>query len=125
MPSLRRRLLRRWVPFAVLVAGLAVTGVLTWFVLRTTREADIARFQTTADEARHLIEIRLNTYVELLRACGALFAASADVTPGEFRAFVMRLQVGDRYPGIQGRRAAHPRLPHLRRDARGFVGAAP
>src|SRR5262245_46915849 len=102
MSSLGRLFFRLWVPYAVLVAGLVVTSALTYYVTRTARTGDELRFETTVEEARHFVQIRLDTYVELLRAGAALFAASHDVTIDEFRLFATRLQAGERYPGIQG-----------------------
>jgi signal transduction histidine kinase/CheY-like chemotaxis protein len=102
MSLVRRILLRRWVPYTVLSAGLFLTILLTSYVTSTTRAGEEVRLSTAVDEGRHLIQIRLDTYVELLRAGAALFAASINVTTDEFRLFAARLQVGNRYPGIQG-----------------------
>ena len=102
MSFVGRYLLRPWVAYAVLCAGLVLTVLLTYYVTRTTRAADDLRFHTAIDETRHLVQIRLDTYVELLRAGSALFAASDAVTPAEFSRFAARLEVDDRYPGIQG-----------------------
>jgi signal transduction histidine kinase/ActR/RegA family two-component response regulator len=102
MSFVRRFLLRRWVPYAVLSAGLFLTLLLTYYVTRTTRAGEEMRLGTVVDEARHLVQIRLDTYVELLRAGAALFAASTSVTTDEFKLFAARLQVGNRYPGLQG-----------------------
>ena len=102
MSPVRRFLLRRWVPYAVLSAGLVLTALLAYYVTRTTRAGEEVRLATAVDEGRHLVQIRLDTYVELLRAGAALFAASTDVTTDEFKLFAARLQVGDRYPGQQG-----------------------
>ena len=102
MALVRRFLLQRWMPYAVLSAGLMLTLLLTYYVTRTTRAGEELRLATVVDEGRHLIQIRLDTYVELLRAGAALFAASNAVTTDEFRLFAARLQIGDRYPGLQG-----------------------
>ena len=102
MSFVRRFLLRRGVPYAVLSAGLLLTLLLTYYVTRTTRAGEEVRLATVVDEARHLVQIRLDTYVELLRAGAALFAASDRVTIDEFKLFAARLQTGDRYPGLQG-----------------------
>src|SRR5262245_52287161 len=102
MSSVGRLLFRLWVPYAVLVAGLVLTAVLTYYVSLTERTAEVLRFQTMVAESRNLVQVRLDTYVELLRAGAALFAASHDVTLDEFRLFATRLQAGERYPGIQG-----------------------
>ena len=102
MSSAGRALFRLWIPYAVLVAGLVLTALLTYYVTQTTRTGEELRFQTTVDETRDLVQIRLDTYIELLRAGAALFAASDDVTIDEFKLFAAQLQAGERYPGIQG-----------------------
>jgi signal transduction histidine kinase/ActR/RegA family two-component response regulator len=102
MAFVRRFLLRRWVPYAVLSSGLILTLLLAYYVTRTTRAGEELRLATVVDESRHLVQIRLDTYVELLRAGAALFAASTSVTTDEFKLFAARLQIGDRYPGLQG-----------------------
>lgn len=93
--------LRTWMPYVVLAITLALTIIGTAYVVRTNDARDALRFQAAADETQQLIEIRLNTYVELLRAGAALFAASDNLTGDEFRAFVRGLRVHERYPGIQ------------------------
>lgn len=89
------------VPYAVLALALALTVIGTAYVARTNEARDVLRFRAAADETRRLIDIRLNTYIELLRAGSALFAAKDDLTGDEFRAFVRGLRVHERYPGIQ------------------------
>lgn len=93
---------KAWAPYAVFTVGIAMTLLLTAYVVRTNRARDELRFQTTADEIRHLVEIRLQTYIEVLRAGVALFAASDHVSQSEFGAFVAQLRLAERYPGIQG-----------------------
>ena len=88
-------------PYAVLAITLSLTIVGTTYVSRTNNARDRLRFQAAADETQQLIEIRLNTYIELLRAGAALFAASDDLTGDEFRAFVKGLRVRERYPGVR------------------------
>ena len=84
------------------MVAVALTVLGTYYVLRTGRMRDELHFRATAEEMRHLIEIRIHTYIELLRAGVALFSASDDVTAEEFRDFVFHLRLPGRYPGIQG-----------------------
>jgi signal transduction histidine kinase len=93
---------RARVPQVVLFITLLLTVGGTSLVLRTSRARDEQRFESTAAETRHLIEIRINTYIELLRAGAALFGASDSVSHDEFHAFVDGLQLTGRYRGIQG-----------------------
>jgi signal transduction histidine kinase len=86
----------------VLLIGITLTLLGTLYILRTSHVRDELRFRSVAEETRHLVEIRLRTYIEVLRATVALFGASDQVTREEFRAFVSHLRLGQRYPGIQG-----------------------
>jgi signal transduction histidine kinase/CheY-like chemotaxis protein len=119
------------VPWAVLVISLALTFSSTFYVLQTTQAKDESRFLNAVESAEATIEGRLETYVNILRAGAALFAADRDVTRAEFAAFVERLQLHARYPGIQGIgfSARYPReeLDHLLRRARadGIEGFRP
>jgi signal transduction histidine kinase len=74
----------------------------TYYVLRTGTARDELHFRARAEEIRHLIQIRIHTYIEMLRAGVALFSASDTVTQDEFRAFVTHLRLRERYPGMQG-----------------------
>jgi signal transduction histidine kinase len=89
-------------PYAILLVAVGLTILGTYYVQRTGRARDDLHFHATAEETRHLVEIRLHTYIEVLRAAVALFGASEQVTADEFRAFVSALRLGERYPGIQG-----------------------
>ncbi len=89
-------------PAAVLLAALAVTALATYLTHRAAAANDALRFDNVADTIRHDIESRLEAYVAMLRGGAGLFAASDEVRPAEFRAYVERLQLPARYPGIQG-----------------------
>src|SRR2546427_4738601 len=116
---LARRMLSAWVPYAALAIALALTLLGTSYVMRTSHAQDALEFRTAADETRHLIEARIQTYIELLRAGAAFFAASDSVTTDEFHAFVTHLRLAERYPGLQGMGyAAHVRSGELRQIER-------
>src|SRR5882672_7559471 len=106
-----RRMLSAWVPYAALAIALALTLLGTSYVVRTSHAQDALEFRTAADETRHLIEARIQTYIELLRAGAAFFPASDSVTTDEFHAFVTHLRLAERYPGIQGMGYAAHVLP--------------
>lgn len=89
-------------PVVVLVAALAVTAVATYFTHRAAIANDALRFDNVADAIRHDIDSRLDAYVAMLRGGAGLFAASDEVRLSEFRAYVERLELPARYPGIQG-----------------------
>jgi signal transduction histidine kinase len=90
------------VPYLILTAGLAVTAAIATSAHRTSVEEARLRFENAADSLRFSIESRLEAYIAMLRGAAGLFAASDDVRPAEFSAYVGRLEVPDRYPGVQG-----------------------
>lgn len=60
------------------------------------------RFARLADQVALTVENRTEAYVALLRGAAALFAASDDVTGEEFADYVARIDLTERYPGVQG-----------------------
>jgi signal transduction histidine kinase/ActR/RegA family two-component response regulator len=98
----KRSSTRARIPYVVLLLTLCLTVAGTYLLLSAIRARDELRFQTLARETRGLIEDRINTYLELLRAAAALFGASDEVSAAEFREFTSRLRIRERYPGIQG-----------------------
>ena len=113
--------LRRWVPYTLLVVACVLSFEAAAYVSATAEARRHAVFQADADETRHQIEVRLNTYIEVVRAGTALLAASNEIHHSEFRAFVRRLELRDRYPGIELIGFAQ-RVPDA--DLRSFVQAA-
>jgi signal transduction histidine kinase/CheY-like chemotaxis protein len=108
------------IPYLVLVAGLVATLATGLYVHRTAEKKDELRFDGAAEHLRTAIATRLDTYVALLRAGAGLFAANPDVSAEQFRNFVARLDLRDRYPGIQGigfaKRATAAELPAVARQ---------
>jgi PAS domain S-box-containing protein len=93
---------RGWVPFFSLLLGLAATLIATWLVANYFEIKARADFNDAAQAAGESIERRVEGYIALLRGCSGLFAVQRQVTAGQFRAFVDRLQVTQDYPGLQG-----------------------
>ena len=99
---LRSRTTRTLIPYWILAGALALTMVAGWYTARTRRQHDLIRFEYVADRVKSAIESRLDAYMSMLSGGAGLFAASADVEYPEFHAYVERLQISRRYPGIQG-----------------------
>ena len=90
-------------PTAVLFISLVLTTAACTAVAVTLDARNEARFEHAAHAARERLEARMETYVAMLRGTAGLFASSqGGVTRTEFRAYVDRLNVRERYPGIQG-----------------------
>ncbi|HEU5126052.1 MAG TPA: CHASE domain-containing protein [Verrucomicrobiae bacterium] len=93
---------RRWLPVAVLLAGLGLTVFATYYAARSVQLRRIAALDTQAQEARAAIETRLESYIALLRGMAGYFAAETNVSSQSFAAYVDRLRLDKFYPGIQG-----------------------
>ncbi len=86
----------------VLLVG-AVATLLTAIQLRDANHArDASRLRLEANQAVAALEERLEGHSALLRGVVGLFAASDNVTAAEFSAYVERLGLGTRYPGVLG-----------------------
>jgi signal transduction histidine kinase len=73
-----------------------------WYVSSNAEARIQAEFLIDAEETLHQIQVRLDTYIEVVRAGAALLAADNEINGAEFRAFVARLQLRERYPGMEG-----------------------
>jgi CHASE1-domain containing sensor protein len=89
-------------PLLVLTIGIIATGLATDQVRRSVAAADRERFDFAADRLQDSIQDRVNMYVAMLRAGAGLLAAAEIHSPEQFRAFVDRLALQERYPGVQG-----------------------
>lgn len=93
---------RAWIPYFVLAIALIFTGVTTSYVTTTAKAKDKLRFENAAERTEQDIQVRFETYITLLRASSGLLAARSHITRDEFRAFVSRLKLQERYLGVQG-----------------------
>jgi signal transduction histidine kinase len=93
---------RELIPYAILLAALAVTAAAARYAYFTAAREDQLRFETAADSVRDSIQNRIETYVAMLLGGAGLFAASEDVTRREFSSYIERLELPHNYPGIQG-----------------------
>ncbi len=99
-PNPRSRLL---IPYLVLALSLIVTLIGATYVALAAEAKDRAHFENAIERTQVAIQRRLETYVNLLRGAAGLFAAEDDkVTLKEFQAYIERLNLAERYPGIQG-----------------------
>lgn len=90
------------VPALVLLVGACATllTVLQFWIAADTRDQD--RLRTEADFAVRALQERVEAHSALLRGTAGLFAGSDDVSAAEFQAYVERLGLGTRYPGVMG-----------------------
>ncbi len=90
------------VPYAVLAVSLLSTAAAALYVGAEASENDRAHFQSLADRTQGSIARRIDSYITVLRGTSGLFAASDKILAAEFRAYVSRLAIEERYPGVQG-----------------------
>lgn len=89
-------------PWLVLASLLTITAFASAYVWENSHLAARARFDRDKRIALDDIRFRLDTYVNVLRAAGGLFAAGENVTRDQFRSYVQALEIQRRHPGIQG-----------------------
>ncbi len=119
---------RSFAPAAVLAASTVLTIGATAFLRASGVERDAERFERGVQTTQDRIEARLETYAAMLRATAAFLANRPDLDRDQFGAYVARLEIPARYPGLQGvafsryvRRAFSAELVAQQR-ARGFPG---
>lgn len=93
---------RLWIPYFVLVGTLLLTAIATYYVAIAAKERDRLRFDNAVQRTQDDIQNRLDTYIAMLRSGSGLFAANDQVSRQQFRAYVDRLDLQERYPGIRG-----------------------
>ena len=107
MPRARRwwsaaTLRHGWPAPATLMAGLAITLGLTWWLIQTDRERSARVFQEDTVRLAARIEARMNEYASILAAGGGLFDASQHVGRAEWHAFANALKLDRNFAGVQG-----------------------
>ena len=105
--ALHKRKLEAWARDTVLMPWIvfAVSLLITWQLWSNAqREAERGLyndFQTQVDNTSRRISQRMHDYEQVLAGVRGLFAASSDVSRGEFRAFVAALNIEKNFPGVQ------------------------
>jgi signal transduction histidine kinase/ActR/RegA family two-component response regulator len=86
----------------VLLVFTASTAAGTAYVRQSVQLRDQLRFEAATQDFRAALQGRIDTYVALLHAGDALFAATDNLSRRAFHAFVEHLDLLRRFPGIQG-----------------------
>lgn len=79
-----------------------LTALYSYYAATTAKAKDQLRFESAVEQTQSKIENRLETYLALLQGSSGLFSTSTPVTKQEFQAYVERLDLRRRYPGVQG-----------------------
>ena len=97
-PGTRRAL----IPYLLCLAALSLTASGARYAATTGAVEERLRFGNAAEQLRSEMVHRVEAYVSMLLGAAGLFAASETVEVREFRAYVERLELPRRYPGVQG-----------------------
>ena len=89
------------IPWVALSAALALTAA-GWVGLERNRVGEArSQFERRTETAEAAIRSRMVAYEQVLRSGAARIASSPTITRGEWREFITRLQLEERFPGIQ------------------------
>src|SRR5690348_4962054 len=101
MPVTKPSELRQGVPAIVFVLSLGFT-LLVWLAATSISEAKVQeQFHKEALQVTESIAARMRLYENTLYGAQGMFDASDNVTRQEFRTFVNRQRVHERFPGVQ------------------------
>jgi len=93
---------RRWLAPLVLCVSLGLTALSWQHEQRSAMQRQQAALDFALRTNASRIEQGMAGYQQMLRGAQGLFAASATVTPQEFRAYVEALKLGANFSGIEG-----------------------
>lgn len=105
---------RNSVAWLVLVFTLLVQLVILQQLRNHETRAAITQFEFLAEKATEAIDKRLIDHEQILYGAAGLFNASDTVSREQWRLYNERLQLAERYPGIQGVGFAQAVLPQQR-----------
>ncbi|HTH39945.1 MAG TPA: CHASE domain-containing protein, partial [Rhodocyclaceae bacterium] len=91
-----------WIPWAVLVVGLGLTGTTATLSKHSLREASEARFEQRSNEIHTALQARLLAFVQSLRDVQAYVGAIGTVTPANWHHMSETLKLAETYPGFEG-----------------------
>ncbi|MFW5824365.1 MAG: CHASE domain-containing protein, partial [Marinobacter sp.] len=86
----------------VLLIALCVTAALWLLSLRLVEDRTESRFDTQSLQLKTAIEERLLNYEQVLAGSAGLFSVAGDVSRGEWRTYIDKVNIDRYYPGIQG-----------------------
>lgn len=93
---------REWFAFFILLLGVVSTLLFAVYANRAAMSKEEIQFTNFVQRTQETVANELDTYVALLRSGSGLLESNEDTTAEEFRTFVERLDLRERYPGVQG-----------------------
>lgn len=86
----------------VFLIAMALTAGFTVYTLQSTQAQERLRFESLARRVQDAIVQRMQVYINLLYSGRAFLEGSSKVNRQDWRSFVAALDIGQRFPGIQG-----------------------
>lgn len=90
------------IPLTVLISGWLLSSVLVFSFHRSEVARDEARFSALVSDLQGRISDRMKTYKDGLLGGVGLFGASKNVSLTEWRAYLSKVKINERYPGNHG-----------------------
>src|SRR6266705_983477 len=87
-------------PFLVLGIGIALSILLHFVIKDNVKGEAQLRFERQASDAKHNIDARIRSYVDVMYGLGALFRISDSVSRAQFHRYVSGLDLSRRFPGF-------------------------
>ena len=101
--SLQRSAHLHWYHWLVVVASIVLTLSAWQYSVAQIEDKKRNLFEREAQQTVSLVRERLNVYEEVLRSGAAAIKSFGDeLRPDEWESFVNALDIGSRYPGING-----------------------
>ena len=99
--SMRERLGRTAIAYAVLAVALLLTGLAYYYVRQNVAQEERARFDEATVATQRAVDRRMDAYIDATLDGRGLFAASDAVAREEWREYVSASDLMSRYPGIR------------------------
>ncbi len=112
-----KRFLKSCLSSAVWWCGVAISFVLYLLVASAVENKKETQFDYQANNAQLAIQARMQSYMDVLHSVGALFYTSDRITREQFHAYVQKLDLEQRFPGVRSLNFA-PRV--LAREKKAF-----
>ncbi|HEX4326664.1 MAG TPA: PAS domain-containing protein [Burkholderiales bacterium] len=91
----RRTLFQAYLPVAVLIAALALTGLAWWWARDQTLQDSSARFDRLVNRKVRELETNMHRYEYTLRGMGGLLASSGSISPADWSNYIAALNLSE------------------------------
>lgn len=93
---------REWFAFFILLLGVVSTLLFAVYANRAAISKEQIQFDNFVERTQETVHHQLDTYVALLLSGSGLLESHEGTSEEEFHTFIEKLNLGERYPGVQG-----------------------